>query len=76
MMATCGKGGGYQATPRPTSSSYNNGMVSGSKTKDGPDWTWCAHCKLYFPPTSHHKTANCRKKKAADKEGEPGGPKP
>ena len=74
LMATCGKGGEYQSTTKKTG--YNNGLGSGSKTKDGPDWTWCAHCSCYFPPTSHHKTSSCRKKKAADKDGGPGGPKP
>ena len=44
------------------------GTSTGSKVQEESDWTWCNHCKEYFPPSSSHKTSTCRKKAAADKK--------
>lgn len=45
----------------------SGGRTTGNPIKMTPDWTWCEHCQLYFPPTSNHRTSSCRKKAAAEK---------
>ena len=64
ILATCGKGEAYKQ-----STDGGNGLGTGSYTQEAPDWTYCAFedCKCYFPPSSNHSTASCRKKKAKAK---------
>ena len=37
------------------------GKTTGSPIQMTPDWTWCEHCQLFFPPTSNHRTGSCQK---------------
>jgi hypothetical protein len=43
--------------------------TTGSSSRVGSDDTLCTFCALWFPRGQDHRTATCRKKKAADKAG-------